>query len=384
MSERPLFDIGDDRLARAAWSRIAESEDQAARLLLTEVEPAPALQWLYQHDGGGPPPGMPPSPVWQQARDRWCPRLLNLDPRRDIDVLSARSGRLLVPGDQEWPAGVQDLEDPPWCLWVVGQRPLDQLGGGVALVGSRASTSYGERICADIGFALAERGITVVSGGAFGIDAAAHRAALAAEGPVLAVMAGGLDRYYPRANADLLAAVAAGGAVVAEVPPGAAPMRSRFLRRNRLIAALAAGTVVVEAAWRSGALSTAAHAAQLLRPVGAVPGPVTSMASGGCHRLIRDGVATCVTGTEEVLELISPLGAVAATEPHSQPGLLDDLSPDQARLLDALPARAAARTDSLVRASGLSPQQVSAGLGFLELAGKVRRDGPRWRRARGR
>src|SRR5699024_10057256 len=214
------------------------------------------------------------------------------------------------------------------------------------------------------------------------IDAAAHEAALAAEGPVLAVMAGGLDRFYPAANTRLIHQVAERGLVVAEVPPGTAPMRSRFLRRNRLIAALSMGCVVVEAGWRSGALSTARAAAELLRPVAAVPGPVTSVTSAGCHRLIRDGEAVLVTRAEDVVELVSPIGTVAPSEPAVQPGLLDDLSPEQARVLDALPARAGAAFDSVVRASGLNTTSVSTALGLLELAGRVQRSGSRWRRAR--
>lgn len=384
MAERSSlgFDTGDSRLARAAWSRIAESDDATARALLREADPRLALDWLDHGAEGAPPPGLPNSPRWAEAMRRWRPRLLNLDPRRDLDLLAARGGGLLIPGDPDWPAGVEDLVDPPWCLWVVGQLPVAELAGGVAVVGARASTSYGERISADFGYGLAERDLTVVSGGAFGIDAAAHRGALAAGGPVLAVMAGGLDRYYPRANADLITAVAAAGAVVAEVPPGSAPMRSRFLRRNRLIAALSAATIVVEAAWRSGALSTATHAAEALRPVGAVPGPVTSMTSAGCHRLIRAGTAVCVTGIEEVIELVSPIGAAPAPEPEVARGLLDDLGPEQARVLDAMPARAAAQSESLVRSSGLAPAQVASALGFLELAGRVVREGARWRRAR--
>lgn len=374
------FDITDRHLAVAAWSRIAESDDVAARALLTAAGPVAALDWLY-HGGRGTPPGVQPAAAWAAATQRWSPRLLNLDPRREMDVIARRGGRLLLPGDEGWPRVVDDLQDPPWCLWIVGSDlPASLCRSSVSIVGARACTDYGQRVAQDLAYELGSSGVTVVSGGAFGIDAAAHEAALAADAPVLAVMAGGLDRFYPQANHDLVQRVADRGVVASEVPPGTAPMRSRFLRRNRLIAALGQVCVVVEAGWRSGALSTARAAGDVLRPVGAVPGPVTSTTSAGCHRLIRDGEAVLVTGAEDVRELLSPIGTVPGSEPAVQPGLLDDLDPDQARVLDALPARAAAGFDALVRASGLAAGQVSAALGMLELGGHIRRDGAGWRR----
>ena len=183
----------------------------------------------------------------------------------------------------------------------------DAFRRAIAIVGSRSSTAYGEHVAATLSAGVADAGWTVVSGGAYGIDARVHRAALAADGATVAVMAGGVDRLYPLGNADLLARVLETGAIVAEQPPGFPPHRSRFLTRNRIIAA-AAATVVVEAAHRSGALSTAHHAAELGRPVGAVPGPVTSASSAGCHRLIRNG-AVCVTSPDDVLEMVTPLDA---------------------------------------------------------------------------
>lgn len=378
----PPFDITDERLALAAWSRIAESDDAAARPLLAGAGAVAALDWLYS-GARGAPPGLRPSRVWVTAAQRWLPRLHNLDPRRELEVIARRGGRLLVPGEESWPAAVDDLPDPPWCLWMVGSAcPAGLARNSVAIVGARACTDYGQRVAQDLAYEVGGHGVTITSGGAFGIDAAAHQAALAADAPVLAVMAGGLDRFYPSANTDLLRQVAASGVVLAEVPPGTAPMRSRFLRRNRLIAALGNGTVVVEAGWRSGALSTARAANDLLRPVGAVPGPVTSATSAGCHRLIREAEAVLVTGAQEVLELIRPVGTVDEHEPAVQPGLLDDLSPEQAKVLDALPARAGAAFDPLVRASGLAPAQVSAALGLLELGGQVHRSGANWLRSR--
>ena len=172
--------------------------------------------------------------------------------------------------------------------------------------------------------------------------------------------------------------------MISEPAPGSAPQRHGFLSRNRLIAALGGVCVVVEAAWRSGALNTARRAAELYRPVGAVPGPVTSMGSAGCHRLLRETDAVCVTGSADVLELLAPSGEGLEAEPAVQPALLDGLDPLEARLLDALPAKAAASLAGLARAAGVSEREVRAGIGRLELGGRVERSGAGWRRLRER
>ncbi|WP_418606020.1 DNA-processing protein DprA [Georgenia sp. SUBG003] len=286
-----------------------------------------------------------------------------------------------MPGDPDWPAPLDDLGvERPLALWVRGHAVHH--GRAVALVGARAATSYGEHVAAEMAVGLAEAGTTVVSGGAYGIDAAAHRGALGVDGATTAVLAGGVDRLYPVGNTKLLEAVAATGAVVSEVPPGSVPSRNRFLARNRLIAALGAATVVVEAAWRSGALSTAARAAELSRPVGAVPGPVTSMVSAGCHRLMREQGAVCVTDAAEVLELTGAPGEHLTEDRPVQAGLLDDLDPTSRRVLDALPLRGSAPVANLARAAGLSPSEVRATLGHLELEGRALRRGSTWARAR--
>ncbi|TDE88283.1 DNA-protecting protein DprA [Occultella glacieicola] len=386
MRERLPFDHLDDRLARAAWSRLAEPEDRAATRLVAALGAGPALDWLLHAERGLYPavPVPPPRGNWGTAAARWAPRLAGLDPRRELEVIARRGGELILPGSRAWPVGLDDLgECAPLCLWVIGARdPATLAASSVALVGSRASTAYGERVAADLAMGVQPKDITVVSGGAYGIDAAAHRATLSVDGPALAVMAGGLDRYYPNGNTRLLEQVAATGAVVAEAPPGTAPMRTRFLSRNRLIAALARATVVVEAAWRSGALSTASRAAGLFRPVGAVPGPVTSAASAGAHRLIRESGAICVTDAAEVAELVQPVGTALPEEPAVAAGLLDDLDGEQARVLDALPARGGAVFGAVVRSAGMDEVSVRAALGFLELSGRVTREGGAWRRAR--
>lgn len=384
------FDISDPVLAAAAWSRLIEPGDRAAGVLLAERGAVEALEWLAS-GSTAMPAALGDAAAWRGARERWLPRLAGLDPRREMDVLARLGGRVVLPGDPDWPLGLDDLGvDRPPCLWVRGGRLRPRLDRSVAVVGSRAGTAYGEHVAADIAAGLVDRSVAVVSGGAYGIDAAAHRGALAARGCTVAVLAGGVDRFYPAGNADLLAAIEGAGAVVAEVPPGSAPMRSRFLSRNRLIAAMTRGTVVVEAAWRSGALSTAARAAALLRPVGAVPGPVTSMVSAGCHRLLRDGAAVCVTDAAEVAELVGSLGEDLAPDAPDDGGARQEstgappegLDPREARVLEAMPLRGAAGAESIARTAGLSVGDAQVALAYLELAGLAERRGGTWRRVR--
>ncbi|WP_255595359.1 DNA-processing protein DprA [Cellulomonas sp. C5510] len=338
-----------------------------------------------------------------RALERWAPRFEDLDPARALHAAEAVGAVVVVPGDPGWPGGLDDLGPAaPLALWVRGPGDLaGLLTSSVAVVGARAATVYGRRVASDLAGGLAAHGITVVSGGAFGVDVAAHRAVLAAGGTTVALLAGGVDRPSPAGNLDVLEVLASrGGALVAESPPGSAPTRSRFLQRNRLIAAGTRATVVVEAAWRSGALSTAARAAELLRPVGAVPGPVTSMASAGCHRLLRDGSAICVTGVDDVLELIVPSSAGprpaepsagrspgraadARTGTARGPGVspaVDRADSVESRVLDAVP-RTGTEIPDLARRSGLSVREVQSALGLLELRGLVERASGGWRRA---
>ncbi len=319
-----------------------------------------------------------------RALARWAPRASTVDGGALLGALDGLGGGFLVPGDDGWPEALDALGPAaPFGLWVRGAADLARTGArGVAVVGARAATTYGERVAHDLAAGLAARAVTVVSGGAFGIDAAAHRGALAGSGRTVVVLAGGVDRAYPRGNARLLEAVVAdGGTVVSEVPVGSVPTRVRFLQRNRLIAGLATATVVVEAAWRSGAISTAYHASTLLRPVGAVPGPVTSVASAGCHRLLRSGVAVCVTDTAEVLELAGLDGPAAdPSDVPTRPG--DGLPEHVRRVLEAAPSRRALEPGALAVAAGVSLAEAHAALGLLELDGLVRREGAGWRRAR--
>ena len=382
------FDADDPRLAAAAWSRLAEPGDEVAGALVAHLGAPGALAWLWDQQGSetveGPAALTAGARALAAAVNRWSPRLDGLDPRRELGVLEQTGGTLLLPDDERWPRGLDDLgAAAPFALWVRGDPDVAAAcRRSVSVVGARASTAYGEHVTAQIVGGLVDRGFAVVSGGAYGIDAVAHRGSLLAGGRTVAVMAGGVDRFYPQGNHDLLRRVAEAGSVMAEVPVGSAPFKQRFLARNRLIAAMTSATVVVEAAWRSGALSTARRAADLLRPVGAVPGPVTSMASGGCHQLLRDGVATCVTDAAEVADLAGGIGPDTAAPPAGRPAEVDGLDPAARAVLDALPVRAGADVASLVRTAGRSLPEVLGALGVLELRGLAAPDGAGWRRAR--
>ncbi|PJI94429.1 DNA-processing protein DprA [Luteimicrobium subarcticum] len=385
-------------LACAAWARLAEPGDTAAGAIVRVLGPVDGLVWARAAARGpdeaaraartlsGDRPDLGIGPVaLGRAVARWAPRVPGLDAERDLEATRRLGARFVVPADADWPGGLDDLGDAtPRGLWLRGDpAAVHGLSRSVALVGARACTDYGSHVAADLAHGAASQGVVVVSGGAYGIDAAAHRGALAAGAPTVAFLAGGVDRLYPAGNADLLRAVLTDGLVIGELPPGGVPTRVRFLQRNRLIAAASSGTVVVEAAWRSGALSTAAHAQSLLRPVGAVPGPVTSMASGGCHRLLRDGGAVCVTDADEVVELVGRVGGDLAPWPAGAARETDALDAVGRRLFDALPLRRAATVTVVARDAGLALDETLGGLGLLEVAGFAERSGDGWRRRPG-
>lgn len=391
--------IDAERVARAALSRLFEPQDAPALALVRVAGAADALQIAtgavsagagLEQEIGAVLADSGAGAAWSglgEALRRWAPRVPDLAPERDLATVQRLGGRLLIPSDGLWPAQLADLDlQEPLCLWWRGPECLlPPAGTSVALVGSRDSTSYGAAVTADLAYALAQRGMTIVSGGAYGIDAHAHRAALAggeSEVPTIAVMAGGVDRFYPAGNEDLLRAVADRGAVLAEVPPGSAPTRYRFLQRNRLIAALASVTVVVEARWRSGALNTAHHAEALGRAVGAVPGSVHSANSAGCHRLLRNGGAVCVTDAAEVAELASPSGHSLPEDRATPVRDQDGLSLEDLILLDALPLRSPSSVEKLAAVAGLGPDSVRAGLGRLGLLGLAESHRGGWKRAK--
>ncbi len=245
------------------------------------------------------------------------------------------------------------------------------------------SSRYGDETASQLAAGLGQREYIVVSGAAYGIDAASHRGALAVGGTTVAVLAGGVDRAYPTGNSELIEQIATTGAVVSEVAPGSAPTRSRFLMRNRLIATMTTGTVVVEAGLRSGSLNTARTAAAHARPVGVVPGPVTSMSSAGCHQACRDGYAVLVTDVDEVIELVGAYGSDAAHRPSGPVRPEDRVDAAGQAVLAALPVRKAVDVSTLARNAGVTVTQTVASLGRLELAGVAAREGELWRQVNG-
>lgn len=386
-----------NRTARAALARLMEPQDSVGLALVQvagavdalgvatgELRTGPALEQEISavlRDAGGPAswPGL------QDSLKRWAPRVADLAPERDLETMRRLGGRLIIPGDDLWPEQLSDLGlQEPLCLWWRGhEQELPSAPHSIALVGSRDSTGYGASVTGDFAYGLAQRGFTVVSGGAYGIDAHAHRGALnggVAGLPTIAVMAGGVDRFYPSGNEDLQRAVCTQGAVISEVPPGSAPTRYRFLQRNRLIAALASVTVVVEARWRSGALNTAHHAESIGRVVAAVPGSIHSANSAGCHRLLREGGAVCVTDVGEIAELAGAIGESDAEDKDEAAAVHDGLSLEDLILLDALPLRSSSSVEKLSVVAGLSPVAVRAGLGRLGLLGLAVSERGAWKR----
>jgi DNA processing protein len=356
---------GDDAstvLAAGAWTTLVEPGDRVAGALIDTLGAAEALDALRLD--------APPStnPDLRRAFDRWTPRFDEAAFVRAFRNAAQIGARLLMPGDPDWPVGLEDLEiHRPVALWALAPSgPVPRFDRSVALVGSRSATPYGERVTGDAACGLADRGFAVVSGAAMGIDGVAHRAALASSGLTVAVLAGGLDRFYPAQHTDLLHRIAREGVVLSEMPCGARPMRERFLKRNRLIAAMSRATVVVEAGVRSGAANTAGHAAELGRGLGAVPGSVYSAASAGTHRLVREFGAVLVRDAADMAELAhDPDGAVTLDG-------LDRLrapeDPDEARVLDVLTTRPRTVLDLAARA-GLSVADTSGALGMLSLSG---------------
>ncbi len=401
------LEVGDDeRRARAAWSAIAEPGDPVAGQLVAMVGPVESLRAVVERS--------------ESCLERFRNRLSRLD-AAVLDPAKVTAGtlhaaalegapgqageRLICPPDEEWPAGVNDLAVPPICLWVRGPLSVAQAAQrSVAVVGARAATAYGNRLASEIAAGLAERGFTVISGAALGIDGAAHRGALAVAGSTIAVLAGGLDRPYPAAHAGLIEHIAQVGALVSEVPAGSPPLRNRFLQRNRLIATMSQGTVVIEAGLRSGARNTAATAAQHHRVLAAVPGPVTSPESAGCHEMIRSGQAILVTDAAEVADAVGQIGQDLASPRRlpgrgagpSQPPLpalggpriqtntvraRPDLSDADRRLWELLAPRRARSMADLAGQLGRDEPATSAGLGRLELIGLARRTAGGWLRA---
>jgi DNA processing protein len=367
----------DELLAWAYLSRVVEPPCPLLTSYAEAVGPTVAAAAIRAH---GEPPEL--TQYVESRRQVDCAA-------DDLAVLERRGGRLITAADEEWPylsfgsfAGARKAgAHPPMVLWAIGPLPLDEVGErSVAIVGTRAATAYGEHTAADLAAGLVERDVAVVSGGAYGIDGAAHRAALAADGRTVAVLAGGIDVPYPAGHSALLHRIARDGLLLTEYPPGVRPARHRFLTRNRLVAATSRTTVVVEAGLRSGAANTAAWAEALGRVVCAVPGPVTSAASAGCHQLLRAG-ATLVTRAAEVVEIAGRSGEVA-DEPVHPVGALDGLCADERVVYDALPARGLRTVEQIAQECGLPVTKTLGSLALLEIEGLVDNCDGRWRLVR--
>jgi DNA processing protein len=372
-------ELDAERLARIQMTRVAEPGDPDACRLVREHSAVALVQRLRS--------GRLPSP----KAESWAERLAGVDVNAMLRAGERVSARYLVPDDPEWPDGLTDLRwlesaagdrlaGEPFGLWVRGTLALSELSGtAVAIVGARASTEYGDHVAGSIAAGCAARGRVVVSGGAYGIDAAAHRGALAAEGRTAAVLASGIDRLYPVGHDGLLEELTCSGLLVSEAAPGCAPSRSRFLVRNRLIAALSAGTVVVEAALRSGSLNTARWARDIGRVLMGVPGPVTSMMSAGVHEMLRQPESVLVTDADEVLELVSPIGTAPAPVKQGPVLARDSLDDASRRLLDATPLVAAAPAGSIATIAGMTAPQALERLAELARIGLVIRVANGWR-----
>jgi DNA processing protein len=289
----------DDAFAAAVWTIVSEPGDPTAGKLIHTLGSATALRLILEDD----------SPTYndldvQKLRERVLPRATDGAVQLAFQTATRFSATLITPTHPHWPKGFADLADSaPYGLWVRGNSELLTATPSTAIVGARAATGYGEHVTMELTAGLVDLGHTIVSGAAYGIDGMAHRAALASSGKTIAYLAGGVDRFYPSGHDALLTRIVESGAVVSELACGQPPTKWRFLMRNRLIAAHTQRTIVVEAGWRSGSLNVAGHATALQRPVGAVPGPVTSAASAGCHRLIREFDATLITNAQEAAQL---------------------------------------------------------------------------------
>ena len=370
--------VDQARRARVWLCRAVEPGTLPIYRMLAAVGPAETVRLIRSSEVG-------PS-VRAESAARWA-----LDAVTDDLLAAERLGaRLLTPEDAEWPdtsmrpmelaaAAGADGSAPPFALWLAGGARLDELTErAVAIVGTRACTPYGERVAGELAYSLASRGWTILSGGAYGIDGAAHRGALAAGGRTIAVIAGGLRRPYPAGHAALFTAIRGSGLLVSEWPVDCSAQRHRFLIRNRLIAGLAAGVVVVEALARSGATNTARHASTYGRPLMAVPGPVTSAASVGCHHLVRERDARLVTNADEIVEMVGRIGDLAPL-PHADTRPRDRLDRVAQRVLDGLPATGSAGVEQIAVESGVAAGEVLRHLPALELYGFVEATTAGWR-----
>lgn len=383
--------IGDDNLedafARATFSVLTEPGDRFAGALLAAFSAAEVLEFEVQK--------LSPISIqnrlraegqlaeieesfgdfqisYSEARERWRPRLQLAEVSKALALAVKVKAKLILPESEHWPAQLSDLQlAAPHCLWIrskSGSVALQQ--NSISIVGSRISTSYGEWVTSEIVSDCSARELAIVSGGAYGIDAMAHRSAIACGQNTIAVLAGGIDRLYPSGNASLLEKAIDSGALIAEQAPGASPTKWRFLQRNRLIAALGNATIVVEAGFRSGALNTVTHAKQLDRPIGVVPGAITSQASAGCNILIAEGLVSSICSPTQAADLA--LGKQGWFQPE-----LEGLGALETRALDGMASKALAASQIAAKA-GLTTKELTIALGQLTLLGFVEQTDSGW------
>ncbi|WP_155372111.1 DNA-processing protein DprA [Catellatospora vulcania] len=373
--------VGDARLVLGS---LVEPGSRRLHELVAAYGPVEALDRLAAGHESGPLAEAAALRLHGRAPAEFAARLRERADRLGVRVVTPESG--------EWPSRLAELRHisvdgpnpvdrdtyPPQCLWLRGPHRLDDaVERSVSMVGARANTLYGQYAATELGYGLADRGWTVVSGGAYGIDAIAHRAALSAGGLTVAVLACGVDRPYPLSNTALFDQIAEEGLLISEWPPGTAPFKLRFLVRNRVIAALSRGTLLVEAAARSGARQTLRRARQLRRAAMAVPGPITSQASVGCHEELRrepHEPVRLIATVEQVLEEVGGIGELAPV-PRGASRPTDALEPVEQQLVDAVPRRGGAYAEQIAADAGVSLRAALAVLPSLALRGHLREHG---------
>ncbi len=378
-----------DSFARAVWSLITEPGDSFAAALISTLGAREALiaevnrisikKYIEQIKAAGFTDESGErfknlDRLLIDARERWQPRLKLTNVETMLTAARQTGAKLLIPSNDLWPEQIDDLRlATPHCLWLRGEPAvMTSSSQSLAVVGSRMATSYGEWVTTEIISAAAAERLSIISGGAYGIDAVAHRSSLAMEIPTIAIMAGGVDRLYPSGNSELLGRVIRQGLVISEQAPGSNPTKWRFLQRNRLIAALGSATIVVEAGKRSGAINTAHHAVELNRPLGVVPGPINSPASTGCHNLIRENQSAILVSAQDAVQLVTG---------QWEPELFEEIpmGPLETRALDAM-GRSQIAEPEIASKAGLTARELITALGRLQLLGLVAQGERGWRK----
>ncbi|MGH3654804.1 DNA-processing protein DprA [Glutamicibacter sp.] len=401
----PVAPTGQERLVYAHLNQLIEPNDYVATALLELMSPEELLRLIQREDFypaalKAPVDGIlgfhPPGDAAQDLRvalTRWRKRLSLSNPVGAMDAAARAGGGLLIPADASWPRQLADLNlGRPLCLWWRSANPqlleAQELARNVSIVGSRDASDYGDQVTFDLGRTLALNGYTIVSGGAYGIDASAHRAALSTDDwqypnpPTITVMAGGIDRLYPSGNSNLLNQIIARGVLISEVPPGTTSARFRFLNRNRLIAALSRLVIISEARHRSGALNTASHAVELGRDVAAVPGSVFAPNSAGCHRLIAEGSAALLASPQDALGLVGQHCQAEPRNSKAQQRPTDILGRDEGMVYDTMSFTKGLLVDEISARSGVPLIKTLRAINRLETLQMAATDGLTWKLVR--